>query len=322
MESYSISSQMEEVSISGHNILIIGGNSGVGFEAALQLVTRNANVVITGQVKQSCKVALDKLNEFIVQIGSLSTVNSIVCDFSDFGSINELITRLSLWKFHQVIFNQGLWPTNILSTQGYELSFAANVLAPQYLLRSLIQNKQLHSNARIILTIDKSYNHTKSFNPSADYGTYKSDEQYNNHSSNMLLMLWCFGQFQDHHKEYNCYLVNTGNLDIFGYQCSYKSKIRSITICKIARWAVQRKIQKELKKYTSLVLCCCTGPTCMAQVEDELYLLNSALLMKGGFYNAKTSLSKVHSVENDSHYNIDKALDIYYRVENICKMHE
>ena len=145
--------------IKDKNILITGGNSGIGFFAMINLLkTKNSiYIVIKSEFRK---------NEFLRKIEKhfdknyLSKYLNIIenCDLSDLDNIKKIKDYLISKKIFLdvIILNAGLQYTGSfypkVSKQGIELTFAVNHLAHFYLvnlLKDFVNNKE---ESRIIIT--------------------------------------------------------------------------------------------------------------------------------------------------------------------------
>jgi len=145
--------------IKNKNILITGGNSGIGFFAIINLLKTKNNIYLV------MKSELRK-NEFLRRIEKYFDKNYISkylniienCDLSDLENIKKIKDYIISKKIllDIVILNAGLQYTGSfypkVSKQGVELTFAVNHLAHFYLvnlLKDFINNKE---ESRIIIT--------------------------------------------------------------------------------------------------------------------------------------------------------------------------
>jgi len=145
--------------IKNKNILITGGNSGIGFFAIINLLkTKNIlYVVIKNEFRK---------NEFLKKIEKYFDKNYLIrflniienCDLSDLKNINKIKDYFISKKIFLdvVVLNAGLQYTGSfypkVSKQGVELTFAVNHLAHFYLvniLKDLVRDKE---ESRIIIT--------------------------------------------------------------------------------------------------------------------------------------------------------------------------
>ena len=145
--------------IEDKNILITGGNSGIGFFAVINLLKSKNNlyVVIKSELR---KIEFLRRIEKHFDKNYLRKYLNIIenCDLSDLGNIKEIKNYLISKKIFLdiVILNAGLQYTGSfypkVSKQGIELTFAVNHLSHFYLVNNLkdfVRNKE---ESRIIIT--------------------------------------------------------------------------------------------------------------------------------------------------------------------------
>ena len=141
------------------NILITGGNSGIGFFAIINLLKKKNNlyVVIKSELRK---------NEFLKRIEKnfeknyLSKYLNIIgnCDLSDLNNIKKIKDYFISKKIllDVVVLNAGLQYTGSfypkVSKQGIELTFAVNHLAHFYLVNVLKDFLRDNEESRIIIT--------------------------------------------------------------------------------------------------------------------------------------------------------------------------
>ncbi len=145
--------------IKNKNILVTGGNSGIGFFTIINLLkTKNIlYVVIKNEFRK---------NEFLKKIEKYFDKNYLIkflniienCDLSDLENINKIKDYFISKKFFLdvVVLNAGLQYTGSfypkVSKQGIELTFAVNHLAHFYLVNVLKDFIRDKDESRIIIT--------------------------------------------------------------------------------------------------------------------------------------------------------------------------
>ena len=123
----------------GRRVLITGANSGIGYEAALELARNGAEVILPARSLQKANDAITrirrsvpgaKLNPGLLDLASLASVRAFAA------SIAENFPGQSL---DLLINNAGVMavPQRELTVDGYERQFATNYLGP-FLLTALI----------------------------------------------------------------------------------------------------------------------------------------------------------------------------------------
>ncbi len=147
------------------NILITGGNSGIGFFAAINLLRTKNNLYIPIRSLSRKEQFLSKLSKFFDKQyleKYLHIIENI--DLSDLENIQKVRDYLIQENVYLdvVILNAGLQYTGAfypkVSKQGIELTFAVNHLAHFYLINILIGQINNYKESRIIITSSDVHN--------------------------------------------------------------------------------------------------------------------------------------------------------------------
>ena len=136
--------------LDGKLALVTGGNNGIGFETTKGLAQRGADVIILARNEAKSKEAIKKIGG---ELGS--RVHFISMDLADLGSIfkatSEIARRFPGRKVDLVVANAGVSPeVYSKSSQGYEKSFAINVLGHHVLLKASLNQSLLQDKAHVI----------------------------------------------------------------------------------------------------------------------------------------------------------------------------
>jgi NAD(P)-dependent dehydrogenase (short-subunit alcohol dehydrogenase family) len=111
----------------GKTIIITGANTGIGYETALALYEKGANVVLACRTLQNAERAISRIEQHTGK-GSLETG---ILDLSDLTSVKQFAETF-MQKHQQLdvlINNAGVAvPPASLTAQGYELQFGVNFL--------------------------------------------------------------------------------------------------------------------------------------------------------------------------------------------------
>ena len=132
-------------------ILITGATSGIGLEAAKILADKGCKLYFTARDKGKAEKTLQ---EFISTSGN-NDISYFLCDFASLKSVKELAETVSaaLPKLDVLINNAGVWEMEFKdSTDGIEMNFAVNYLAPFLLTNLLLPVLEKAEHARIINT--------------------------------------------------------------------------------------------------------------------------------------------------------------------------
>lgn len=191
---------------SGKTILITGGNSGIGLEAARVLSLKNAEVILTARSAKKGQSAVDRIKSHL----PTATVSWMVLDLADLDSI-----RLFSEAFHAshtrldvLINNAGvMYPASReVTKQNFELQFGTNHLGHFTLTALLLDLLKATPGARVTtqssiahtmldkmdfndLNWENSYNRTRAYSQSKLANllfTYELDRQLKEHGLDVL----------------------------------------------------------------------------------------------------------------------------------------
>ncbi|CAF3333184.1 unnamed protein product [Rotaria socialis] len=128
-------------SIKGKTVLITGGNTGIGYETAMELLQRGARVVLACR---NVNKGYDAMNKLVAKTGSnQESIRVMECDLCSLDSVrafakmyNEEENRLDI-----LICNAGLgWSPSVLTKDGFNAVMQANYLG-HFLLTNLLIDK-------------------------------------------------------------------------------------------------------------------------------------------------------------------------------------
>lgn len=129
--------------------LITGANSGIGKETAKVLAKMNVTVVMLCRNKERGEEAR---KEIIEQTGN-KRVDLLLCDLSSQNAIRKAVSEFKnkYQNLHILINNAGVMlKKRKLSVEGYEMNFAAHLLAPFLLTNLLLDTLKKSAPSRII----------------------------------------------------------------------------------------------------------------------------------------------------------------------------
>jgi len=139
--------------LSGKVALITGGNTGIGYETAKELLQLNAHVIIACRNENRAKSAVENLKEEVPTNGG---IEYMLLDLSSLASVRNFVKE---WKsraipnLHYLINNAGLMgvPEGTKTEDGFEMHFGVNHLG-HFLLTNLLLDdlKNQRDPARII----------------------------------------------------------------------------------------------------------------------------------------------------------------------------
>lgn len=181
-------------------VVLTGGNRGVGLETAKGLLNRGAEVIILSRNRGKA----EKI------IGSLEgRIHFVKLDLSDINSVKpaveELKAILGSRKIDILINNAGVALSEPLrlSPQGYEFTFAVNVLGHHLLFKECYSNSLLASDAHIIAVTGDIYFMADDCTPDFVYEGKSGVSAYSR--SKVGVMWWA----KECHRLYPDYKVNT-----------------------------------------------------------------------------------------------------------------
>ncbi len=112
--------------------IVTGGNSGIGYAAAQELISEGASVIITGRNKASLETAAKELN-----------AKAIVADQADLKSIDQLVeeVKATYGKIDIIFLNAGtaaFAPLEFASEEHYDTIMNVNVKGVYFTLQKLL----------------------------------------------------------------------------------------------------------------------------------------------------------------------------------------
>lgn len=142
------------MNVAGKNILVTGSNTGIGKAAAEELARRGAHVILGCRSADKTQGVVDAIRA----AGGSAEFHEL--DLSDFTKVRASAERyLASGKpLDQLINNAGLaGPSNALSVDGFERTFATNHLGHYLFTRLLLPLLEKSSSARVINVSSKSH---------------------------------------------------------------------------------------------------------------------------------------------------------------------
>ena len=143
--------------MSGKQILITGGTSGIGLAAAEALAALGENIVIVGRNGTRTKIAAARVRS-AAEKGA--TVGTLIADLASQDAVRNLATEV-LYRYPRVdvlINNAGaMYTTRQVTNDGIELTWAVNHLAPFLLTTLLLDRLKASTPSRIITTSSEAH---------------------------------------------------------------------------------------------------------------------------------------------------------------------
>lgn len=141
----------------GRIVIVTGGSSGIGYEAARVLANKNAKVIIAVRNLEKGKVAKTK----ILKQKSNADVEVMRIDLSDLSSVKEFVTEYKnkYNKLDLLINNAGVMiPPYSKTKDGFELQFGTNHLGHFALTIQLLDTIKGTPNSRIVNVSSNAHN--------------------------------------------------------------------------------------------------------------------------------------------------------------------
>jgi NAD(P)-dependent dehydrogenase (short-subunit alcohol dehydrogenase family) len=136
----------------GRRVLITGANSGIGWEAALELARRGAEIILPARTEAKANDAIARIR---AQVPNAKLIPEIL-DLADLNSVHAFAKRVAEMfpgqSLDLLVNNAGVMavPTRELTVDGYERQFATNYLGPFALTALLFWSIKPQSGSRIV----------------------------------------------------------------------------------------------------------------------------------------------------------------------------
>jgi NAD(P)-dependent dehydrogenase (short-subunit alcohol dehydrogenase family) len=135
--------------LSGQVIVITGGNSGIGKEAAVELSALGATVIITARDQAKGAAALDEVH----RRSGTDRAEVMALDLADFASIRSFAAQvLEGHDRLDVLLNNagGILSDRLITAQGFEMTFGVNHLGHFLLTDLLLDRLKADAPSRVI----------------------------------------------------------------------------------------------------------------------------------------------------------------------------
>jgi len=141
------------VFVPGHLVLCAGANTGIGFEAARELASKGARVVMAGRSPDKIKAAVEKVNAAAAGGGS---AEELIVDLSDLKSVARAgdLAAKAFPTIDILVNNAGIMYTvgrdRAVTKEGFEEQLLTNVVGPALLTSKLLACVERADAGRII----------------------------------------------------------------------------------------------------------------------------------------------------------------------------
>ncbi|MEL6253858.1 MAG: SDR family NAD(P)-dependent oxidoreductase [Bacteroidota bacterium] len=129
--------------------IVTGGTQGIGTEICRQLLAQNFEVIFIGRDKSSGAAVQKDLQSAYPGL----SVKYLPGDLGNIASCKQLASEIQSHtdKIDLLINNAGIWPTTLsTNSDGLEMAFMVNHLAPLILTKELLPHIQKADNSRIV----------------------------------------------------------------------------------------------------------------------------------------------------------------------------
>jgi NAD(P)-dependent dehydrogenase (short-subunit alcohol dehydrogenase family) len=136
----------------GRTAVITGSNSGIGFEAALALARRGAEVILPARTQAKADDAAARILEQVPSAQLYPEILDLAVQASVHAFANRMIERFPGQSLDLLINNAGVMalPTRKVTEDGFERQFATNYLGPFALTGLLLPSMKQRAGSRVV----------------------------------------------------------------------------------------------------------------------------------------------------------------------------
>jgi NAD(P)-dependent dehydrogenase (short-subunit alcohol dehydrogenase family) len=147
----------------GRRALITGSNSGIGFEAALALACRGAEVILPARTQAKADNAAARILEQVPSAQLYPEILDLAVQASVHAFANRIIERFPGQSLDLLINNAGVMalPTREVTGDGFERQFATNYLGPFALTGLLLPSIKQIAGSRVVTVSSAASNQGK-----------------------------------------------------------------------------------------------------------------------------------------------------------------
>ena len=147
----------------GRRAVITGANSGIGFEAALALARKGAELILPARTQAKADVAAARIREQIPNAQIHPEVLDLAVQASVRSFANRVMERFPGQSLDLLINNAGVMalPTREVTADGFERQFATNYLGPFALTALLLPSIKPRAGSRVVTVSSSASNQGK-----------------------------------------------------------------------------------------------------------------------------------------------------------------
>jgi NAD(P)-dependent dehydrogenase (short-subunit alcohol dehydrogenase family) len=136
----------------GRRVVITGANSGIGFEAALELARKGAELVMPARTQAKAEDAVSRILQQVPQARLYPEILDLAEQASVHAFAKRVIERFPGQSLDLLINNAGVMalPTREITVDGFERQFATNYLGPFALTGLLLPSIKAKPGSRVV----------------------------------------------------------------------------------------------------------------------------------------------------------------------------
>ena len=147
----------------GRRAVITGSNSGIGFETALELARRGAEVILPARTQAKADDAAARILKKVPKAQLYPEILDLAVQASVHAFANRMIERFPGQSLDLLINNAGVMalPTREVTADGFERQFATNYLGPFALTGLLLPSMKQRAGSRVVTVASAASNQGK-----------------------------------------------------------------------------------------------------------------------------------------------------------------
>jgi NAD(P)-dependent dehydrogenase (short-subunit alcohol dehydrogenase family) len=159
----------------GRRVLITGANSGIGFEAALELARKGAELILPARTQSKTDDAVTRILQQVPQARLYPEILDLADQTSIHAFAKRIIERFPGQSLDLLINNAGVMalPTREITADGFERQFATNYLGPFALTALLLPSIKPKPGSRVVTVSSAASNQGK-----IDFDNLQSERVY------------------------------------------------------------------------------------------------------------------------------------------------